>query len=38
MYENTWYIITTGEHDWVLSDISAVKNSTNYDTGGVYLD
>ena len=32
------YIITTGKHDWVLSDISAVKNSTNYGTGGVYLD
>ena len=32
------FIITTGEHDWVLSDISAVKSSTNYGTGGVYLD
>ncbi len=31
------FIITTGEHDWVLSDISAVKGSTNYGLGGVYI-
>ena len=32
------FIITTGEHDWVLSDISAVKGSTHYGSGGVFLD
>ena len=31
------FIITTGEHDWVLSDISAVKGSTHYGSGGVYI-
>lgn len=32
------FIITTGAHDWVLSDISAVKGSTHYGSGGVYID
>lgn len=31
------FIVTTGEFDWVLSDIEAVKNGTTPPSGGVFI-
>lgn len=31
------YIITTGEHDWVLSNLDSIKPGTNYGPGGVFI-
>jgi hypothetical protein len=31
------FIITTGEHDWVLSDLSGINETTNVGFGGVFL-
>lgn len=31
------FIITTGEFDWVLSNIEAVKNGTDFGNGGVFI-
>ncbi len=31
------FIVTTGEYDWVLSNIEAIKNGSNIDKGGVII-
>ena len=31
-------IVTTGEHDWVLSDLDSIKSDTNLDRGGVRIN
>ena len=31
------FIITTGEHDWVLSDLSGINETTNVGFGGVFI-
>ncbi len=31
-------VITTGEFDWVLSDIQGVKRNSNYGSGGVFIN
>ncbi len=31
------FIITTGEHDWVLSNLDSIKANTQLDGGGVFL-
>lgn len=30
-------IVTTGEHDWVLSDLDSIKKDTNLGQGGVFI-